>query len=115
MSHTPGPWTKREHKYGSGGFTIQPKGRFFDYALAATYYQHDEDGNATYNAEANAHLIAAAPALLAACKAHCVVGDHVAICPKCGDGRECQEYNTLYHKADELTRAATAQAEATDG
>ena len=53
-----------------------------------------------------APLIAAAPDLLEACKAHNAVGDHVLLCPRCGDGRQCNEYDRLWNKADRMSREA---------
>ena len=60
MKHTPGPWKvaelfrdQRIVRPESGG-----------YPLAAAYSQRDKFGKPHYNADANAHLIAAAPDML---------------------------------------------------
>ena len=50
------------------------------------------------------------PKLIAACEAHQAVGDHVQTCSRCGDGRNCNVFNGLAYKADELTRAALEAA-----
>ena len=79
MTHTPGPWVTHspESRY-LGEWRIAPPG---SYALASCHWQTDSDGNITYNAEANARLIAAAPDLLEACLAvqNCT-GEHVWEC-----------------------------------
>ena len=61
-----------------------------------------------------ARLIADAPALLAACKANQEMRQHILTCPKCADGALCDTFNELDQRADRLTRAAIAAAEATD-
>ena len=64
-THTPGPWEAGMYKgmptvyWGRGNGTV---------AIASCH-----DLTAVGNANANAHLIAAAPALLEACRAHCDV------------------------------------------
>ena len=51
--------------------------------------------------------------LFTALKAHQSVGDHVEICPRCGVGASCVEYNGLAQKAIDLTKAALTQVEET--
>ena len=64
--HTPGPWRKRDH-----GFIYAPDGEHFETLVARVGAFHDEE-LLPFSRErwtADAHLIAAAPELLAALRA----------------------------------------------
>lgn len=60
--HTPGPWTFALDAHGRG--IVMGNGCW----VATTWTVADDDTSARFPAEANARLIAASPALLAACK-----------------------------------------------
>lgn len=66
MPHTPGPWKFDEENEADQGFdVVMADGGI----LATAYYDCDRSTYSVEQAVANAHLIAASPALLAACKA----------------------------------------------
>ena len=75
----------------------------------------DEGGRVTGEirgyAQNDARTIAAAPDLLAACRANQEMRQHILTCPRCADGALCSEFNDLDQRADRLTRAAIAAAE----
>ena len=66
MSFTPGPWLAFQNEGTWSGWIVRPD--IGAYALATCYWQAGADGNAHYDAEANARLMAAAPDLLNACR-----------------------------------------------
>jgi hypothetical protein len=66
--HTPGEWRIRsEDRNGHGGIQIEAEGRN-GFAVATVYLTHSPDRPENDTDRANAHLIAAAPELLEACK-----------------------------------------------
>jgi hypothetical protein len=66
LTLTPGPWEFDGDNPANQGFDVgMPDGG----VLATAYYDTDRDAYSVAQAEANARLIAAAPDLLAACRA----------------------------------------------
>lgn len=81
MKHTEGDWTTTNWVYPTETrIVVQTKGHAICEMLES-YYPKEKAGYAKKQAEANAHLIAAAPDLLAACKAqHTAIDTLFAMC-----------------------------------
>jgi len=92
--HTPGPWRTG----GTGGLIVFAADGYA-VANATVFHQKQEEGES----QANARLIAAAPALLAACKAA------LAYVRPAATGCECG-----FCQAKEQMQQAVAQAEGAD-
>ena len=98
VKHTPGPW---EVEVGSAMLAdngVASLGRLRVVAVTPVLYE---------NAQADAHLIAAAPELLAACRAMVSWNDFAA--------DEDSGLESLYEEAIRRARAAIAKAEGSEG
>jgi hypothetical protein len=63
MGYTPGPWKVKKSTGTWQGIFVEPEDG--GYPVAACHHHPDVNGNALYDAEANARLIASAPDLRA--------------------------------------------------
>lgn len=110
VAHTPGPWRISGAAEGKG-YSISAKRGLVALVRDDTHPLADV---AEGQAQANAHLIAAAPELLEALKLQEAVDEHVANCEDCCEGvfpELCKAGFPIADKARLARRAAISKAE----
>lgn len=103
MAHTPGPWRVADYTENA----VSPKlivQAGVDVEVAAWFLPTERDA-------ANAKLIAAAPDLLAACKAQEEAEAHHRTCENCDTVTLCMDAEEKFAKAEAMRKAAIAKAE----
>lgn len=106
--HTPGPWQQRDDQTTEGWITIigNVDGEYIDGKPCCTYDViarcEDEYGERLPNVSANARLIAAAPDLLAVCKAFLEIAENPA--PR-ADDRKMQWLSVAMNARTAITKA----------